>query len=411
MDPQRRVRIDLTVEHEGGRRMDPAPNGISVGAVHLRNWQMDRIDAPSNMFEGYDAHLVKINYDLEIDTDCLGMPWFEIFFEFLPGETGDQAVVIDALPRFGASPETPKPYVLNRFLNFVPSEGGASTQVLLPATRDRVDMFGVGGSSVRWRHVALGEASVGPGSYAAWVVLLTPAGQDGQRVEFSARYDLSVPPDVEYRPTQVPADFRLSLVAPRESRRSVATSLSAAAEDLSQEYHPSVFICYAHDSPQHKETARQFGSLLVENGVLVHMDRFSEGKRGDWAIWARELIDQVDFVIVLASPICRKAFDGELSGREHPGIRSESRLINERLHAHRDEWTAKVLPVVLPHELVDNIPEMLQPWTSDHYDVTELTTEGIDDLLRAMTGVPKHSRPPLGQLPAQVLKSLSGAES
>lgn len=391
--------------------MDPAPNGVSVGATHLRSWQVDRIDTPASMFDGYNAHLIKINYDLEVDPDCPGMPWFEISFEFLPGEVEGQAVVVDALPRFGTPPESPRPYALNQFLNFVPSEGDASAQVLLPATTDRVDMFGAGGSSVRWRHVSLSETGVRPGSYAAWVVLLTPAGQVEQRVECSARYDLSALPDTEYRPTQLPVDFRLSLVAPREGLGSVTSPLSAAIEDPSQEYHPSVFICYAHDSPLHKEAARQFGNLLVRNGVDVHMDRYSEGKRGDWAIWARKLIDQVDFVIVLASPICRKAFDGELQGPEHPGIRSESRLINERLHVHRDEWTAKVLPVVLPHELVDNIPEMLQPWTLDHYDVTQLTREGIDELLRAMTGVPKYPRPPLGQLPADVLKPLSGTET
>ncbi|MFD8097282.1 toll/interleukin-1 receptor domain-containing protein [Streptomyces samsunensis] len=411
MDPQKRVHIDLTVVHEGGRRMDPAPNGVSVGATHLRSWQVDRIDTPVNMFDGYDAHLIKINYDLEIDSDCPGMPWFEISFEFLSWETGDQAVVIDALPRFGTSPEASRPYVLNRFLNFVPSESDASAQVLLPASTDRVDMFGAGGSSVRWRHVSLSETGVRPGSYAAWVVLLTPAEQVEQRVECSARYDLSFLPDAEYRPTQVPVVFRLSLAASRDGLGGMTPSLSAATEGPSQEYQPSVFICYAHDSPRHKETAHQFGDLLVRNGVDVHMDRYAEGKRGDWAIWARKLIDQVDFVIVLASPICRKAFDGELQGLEHPGIRSESRLINERLHVYRDEWTAKVLPVVLPHELVDNIPEMLQPWTSDHYDVTQLTPEGIDELLRAMTGVPKCPRPPLGQLPAAVLKPLSGTES
>ncbi|MFE6776548.1 SEFIR domain-containing protein [Streptomyces sp. NPDC057702] len=391
--------------------MDPAPNGVSVGSTKLRSWQVDRIDVPSNMFDGCDAYLVKINYDLEIDPDCPGMPWFEISFEFLSGESEDRAVVVDALPRFGASPEIPKAYLLNRFLNFVPSGGDDSSQVLLPGTTDRVDMFGAGGNSVRWRHVALGETCVRPGSYAAWVVLLAPTGQVEQRVECSARYDLSALPDIEYRPTQVPVDFRLSLIAPREDLRGVVPSLSAATEDPNQEYHPSVFICYAHDSLLHKETARQFGNLLAENGVDVHMDRYQEGKRGEWGIWARKAIDQVDFVIVLASPICRKAFDGELCGPEHPGIRSESRLINERLHTHRDEWTPKVLPVVLPHELVDNIPEMLQPWTSDHYDVTKLTSEGIDDLLRAMTGVPKYSRPPLGQLPAGVLRPLSGAES
>lgn len=411
MEPQRRVHIDLNFVHEGGRRMDSAPNGVSVGATHLRSWQVDRIDAPAEMFDGYDAHLIKINYDFEIDPDNPGMPWFEISFEFLSEDTDAQAIVIDALPRFGASPETPRPYVLNQFLNFVPSEGDPSAQVLLPATTDRVDMFGAGGSSVRWRHVSLSEASVRPGSYAAWVVLLTPAGQVEQRVECSARYDLSVLSDVEYRPTQLPVDFRLSLVAPRKGLEAVKPSLSAVTEDSSREYHPSVFICHAHDSPLHKEAAWQFGNLLVRNGVDVHMDRYEEGKRGDWATWARKLIEQVDFVIVLASPVCRKAFDGELQGLEHPGIRSEARLINERLHVYRDKWTTKVLPVVLPHELVDNIPEMLQPWTLDHYDVTQLTLEGIDELLRAMTGVPRYPRPPLGQLPAGVLRPLTGTES
>lgn len=391
--------------------MDPAPNGVSVGVVHLRSWQVDRINAPIDMFDGHDAHLIKINYDLEIDPGCPGMPWFEVSFEFRSGEAGDQAIVIDALPRFGTSPETPRPYVLNRFLNFVPSEGDASDQVLLPATTDRVDMFGVGGSSVRWRHVSVSETGVRPGSYAAWVVLLSPAGEIEQRVQCSVQYDLSVLPDVEYWPTQLPVDFRLGLLTRPERLPGVTPSLSAATEDPSQEYHPSVFICYAHDSLLHKETARRFGNVLVQNGVLVHMDRYYGGKRGDWAVWARKLIDQVDFVLVLASPICRKAFDGDLQGFEHPGIRSEARLIIERLHVYRDEWTAKVLPVVLPHELVDNIPEMLQPWTSDHYDVTQLTPQGIDELLRAMTGVSQYSRPPLGQLPATVRKPLSDTES
>ncbi|GAB2887635.1 hypothetical protein GCM10022245_23570 [Streptomyces mayteni] len=390
--------------------MDSGPNGVSIGSVRLRDWQIDRIDTPGDMFSGYDAHFIKINYELELEPGCPGMPWFEIAFDFVPGGEGDYVTVIDALPRSGTFANAPRPYVLNRFLNFVPGEEGASTHALLPASTDRVDMFGIGGQSVRWRHVALGEAGVLPGSYAAWVVLLVSAGQLEQHVEFSARYDLDVGPDVAYRPMPSPANFCLSLSVPPEASRVVTPSLSAAVSERDVEYHPSLFICYAHDSPRHKEYARQFANLLVANGVDAHMDQWYVTRRKNWAIWARDLINRVDFVTVLASPVCRMAFDGELKGSDNPGIRSESALIMEKLHADRDVWTAKVLPVVLPHELVENIPDMLQRWTADHYDVRKLTLEGIDELLRAMTGVARYGRPPLGEFPPLASKPLNGTE-
>ncbi|MFE2040860.1 toll/interleukin-1 receptor domain-containing protein [Streptomyces sp. NPDC059477] len=411
MDSQNHVRIDLTVADEGGRRMESAPNGVSIGAVGLRNWQVDRIDAPAGMFDGYDVHFIKVNYELELE---LGLPWptwFEIAFDFTSGEEEERVVVVDAIPRFGTYAETPKAYVLNQFLNFVPSADSASAHALLPATTDRVDVFGIGGSGVRWRHVSLDETGVRPGSYAAWVVLLTPTGQAEQRVGFSVRYDLPFGPGAEYRPTQSPNEFLLRLAPSTEAPGVVTPSLSASADESKGEYHPSVFICYAHDSPLHKESARQFGNLLVRNGIDVHMDQWDAAGRKDWAVWALRLINAVDFVVVLASPICRKVFDGQSEGSDNPGIRSESKVIKEKLHVLYDEWMAKVLPVVLPHELVDNIPEALQPWTADHYDIKQMNREGIDELLRAMTRVPRHTRPPLGELPPSVLKPLSGTES
>ncbi|SFD42952.1 toll/interleukin-1 receptor domain-containing protein [Streptomyces aidingensis] len=407
---QKAVRVDLTFVGEGGRKMDPMPNGVAVGAVCLRNWQIDRIDAPVDMFEGRDAYFVKINYDLDFEPGSPRMPWFEVAFAFPSGEEQGQAIVVDALPRSGTFADVPKSYVLNRYLNFVLSEDGASTYALLPAAVEKIDAFGIGGNGVRWRHVAHEETGVRPGSYAAWTVLLTPAGQREQRVEFSVRYDLATGPDDAYRPTQSPAEFYLSLTAREKPSSFVKAPLSTTVEDRSGEYHPSVFICYAHDTPEHKDYVRRFGNLLVRNGVDVRMDQWDVNRRKGWAEWALAHINAVDFVIVLASPICRKAFDGDVDGLEHPGIRSEAKIIMEKLHTCRDEWTAKVLPVVLPHELVDNIPELLQPWTTDHYEVEQLTREGIDELLRAMTGVSRHAPPPLGQLPPSVFRPEGDSE-
>lgn len=407
------VRIDLTVVDEGGKRMEPAPYGARIGAVSLGKWQVDPIDVPADTFDGHDAHLVKINYTLELEPGAAPMPWFEISFSFPSGqdEKENHVSVVDALPRSGTFADTPKPYVLNRFLNYVPCADNASADVLLPTSADRIDAFGIGGPCVRWRHVSLDGTGVRGGSHAAWLVLLVPAGQTAQDVRFSARYDLETTPETAYRPTQLPSEFRISLTAASDPPGVVTPSLSAPVEDRCAEYHPSAFICYAHDTLRHKYYARQFGSLLARNGVDAHMDQWENDERKHWGYWSHKYIKQDDFVIILASPICRMAFDGQLTGPANPGIRSEAALINEMLHRERDGWTPKVLPVVLPHESVDNIADVLLPGTVDHYEISELTDEGIEELLRAMTGVCRHARPPLGKLPPSVLKPLSGTES
>ena len=414
VDAQKPVRIELTLVPDGGKAMDPAPNGVSIGAVQLRDWQVDRVEAQSGMYEGFDVHLIRINYELELEPGLPGLPWFEVAFEFVgeDGEGKERVSVIDALPLDGMAADVPKAYGLNGYLNFMPVEDGATAHAMLPAGRDRVDMFGVGGQCVRWRHVSLGDQGVRPGSYRAWVVLLTTAGRSGQEVEFSARYDLAVGADSGYWPTQQSARFRLALMAPTEGSVVVkpSASVAATARDQSVTYHPSAFICYAHDSDQHKVYARRFGEVLVRNGVDVRMDQWDGGWRKDWATWACRLINSVDFIIVLASPICRAAFDGELDSSCHQGIQSEAALITQNLHRFRDQWTRKVLPVALPNERLEHIPRMLLPWTVDHYDITRLDTEGIDDLLRAMTGVARYARPPLGSLPLSVLRPLAGSE-
>ncbi|MCX5233829.1 toll/interleukin-1 receptor domain-containing protein [Streptomyces prunicolor] len=410
MDPQNNVCIDLTIVGAGSKRMDQTPNDFSIGAIHLRGWQVDRIEAPADGFDGDDTYLIKINYELDLELGLPRVPWFEMAFGF--SSAGGQATVIDALPRSGTLTDAPKSYVLNRFLNLVPCEDGASAHAHLPAITDRIDAFGIGGPGVRWRHVSLSENGVQPGSYAAWAVLLVPSGEIELRVDFRARFDLAVGPEAEYRPTQSPTDFTLRLAAPSDAPGLATPSLAAGDKDWSDEQSgPSAFICYAHDSLQHKESARQFGNLLVRNGVEVHLDQWDETDRKNWATWALKLINEVDFVIILASPLCRAAFDGKITGTNNPGIRSEAALILDKLHRYRDEWTPKVLPVILPHELVDNVPDNLQPGTTDHYDIRQLTPDGIQGLLRAMTGVARHTRPPLGELPPSVRKPLSGTES
>lgn len=156
---------------------------------------------------------------------------------------------------------------------------------------------------------------------------------------------------------------------------------------------PRVFICYAHGDPTHMAAVLALGRLLVKHGIDTHMDRWDLQSRRDWYRWALRQITDADFVLVMASPICKAVDDGRVGNNENLGLQAEMASLRERLHSDRDRWTRKILPVVLPGGSIDHIPLFLQPRTADHYIVQELTASGADDLLRTITDNPRFMRP------------------
>lgn len=84
-------------------------------------------------------------------------------------------------------------------------------------------------------------------------------------------------------------------------------------------------------------------------------------------MWAIDQITKADFVLVVASPMCKLAGDGQIPNESHRGTQSELPLIRERLHSDRASWRARQLPVVLPGRSAAEIPLFLQPQTADHY--------------------------------------------
>jgi SEFIR domain len=149
---------------------------------------------------------------------------------------------------------------------------------------------------------------------------------------------------------------------------------------------PRVFISYAHDHEDHVARVGAFARLLVRCGLDVHLDRWDLDRRRDWYLWADEQVERADYVIVVASPACRLAGDGKMDSDRHQGIQSEMAQLRELLHGDRATWTGKLLPVVLPGGSVADIPLFLQPRTADHFLVSELTRDGVADLLKVTTG-------------------------
>jgi len=162
---------------------------------------------------------------------------------------------------------------------------------------------------------------------------------------------------------------------------------------------PRVFVSYAHDSAAHKEDVLCFCEFLVEVGIDAHLDQWYLHERRDWQRWASTQIRHADFVIVIASPVCRLVGNGSVAFNVHRGLQSELRLLYELYHADPETWTRRVLPVVFSGRSVDDIPLFLQPRTADHYCISEFSLDGADELLRILTRQPPYRRPVQGNLP------------
>jgi hypothetical protein len=162
---------------------------------------------------------------------------------------------------------------------------------------------------------------------------------------------------------------------------------------------PLVFICYTHDSEQHKTDVLRFATFLRTCGIDAQLDRWFLGDRRDWFGWSLDLMCRADFAIIVASPQCRLVGDGRHLANTNHGGQSELSLLRELLQTDRDTWTRRLLPVLLPGHDLAEIPLFLLGRAADHYQVTELTQSGAESLLRVLTAQPPFYPPPLGPRP------------
>ncbi len=390
--------VGLVLTDAGNRQLNTAPAQIGVGAIRMRGWQVHPVWPGPGGFAGQDGYLIKVNYDLALEPGVPAPPWFEIGLALsCPGGEGPVAV-LDAMPRSVLEPQESMAYTVSEYLSLVSAAGNIGRGIQLPAMAPFIDAFGIGSDEIRWRHTS----GVRPGSYSALMVLVVPAGCGEVAVEVSARFDLGPEASRGKWPSHVPTGFVLGLTGP--SGAQPGAGIPAAAPATSDgtpvpvaSARPRIFVSYAHDDFRHIEAVRAFCDFLrADCGLDVHMDRWDTVGRREWSVWAIDQLERADFVLVIASPMCKLTGDGRVANDSHRGMQWEMSLIRERLQHDRATWLRKLLPVVLPGRSVEEIPVFLQPQTADHYLVTENTTAGAEDLLRVITRQPSYPPPPVG---------------
>ncbi|MBH0776590.1 SEFIR domain-containing protein [Nocardia bovistercoris] len=373
--------VSLYVDDGGHRGADADTGGVGVGCVRLRNWKMHPVRGHTTG-EDSAAFLVKINYELVLEPDAVPLSWFEIGFEFEDAPI----TVVDAIPRLVTTAEQPRSFDLDDHLDLV-----AGQAIHLPATHPSVHLFGVGGAEVRWRHSSRLPDGVSPGAYTAWLTLVVPRRRTPLRVEVSARFDVPVEEALFYQPGRKPVQLTVPLPEPAPDTPSAPPSAVAPA---TKPHDPRIFISYAWDDSDHLEAVLRFAEFLVRDvGLDVHLDRWDVDRRRDWYNWAIGELTSADFVIVIASPLCREVGDGKIDSHRNRGLQSEIAIVKELLHTDRREWTTRLLPVVLPGHSIAEIPVFLQPLSADHYTIDSLDVAGAEDLIRVLTARIRHPRP------------------
>jgi hypothetical protein len=365
------------------KSVEMAPNGISIGAIKLLGWQLHRLSPLSPDFAGHAAYLIRANYEFDIAADVPAPAFAEIEFAFPDADVS----VVDAIPRGVINPTAATVYQLTEQLNFVHRNGdagrwwpagSAADSIAMPAVVPQIDCFGLGGALVRWRH----SATVPAGTRTGWFVLVVPPGWRTIRVLASGRYHVETDAALRLRPAsrRDAFDVRLPAAVPAQPPPPAFLDTDASCHQDG----PRIFVSYAWESEAHKVAVKEFCSLLGEQGVDVRFDQQDVGTRRNWGEWTTTQIQRADYVVVIASPAYRSAGEGGLSSDQHRGVQSEYDRLADLLLRKRQEWTRKILPVVLPGRSVDDIPLSFLPGIADHYLVSSLTRAGVADVLEVI---------------------------
>jgi len=364
---------------DAAKSVETSPNGISLGAIRLRSWQLHRVDPVPADFDGQQAYLVRVNYEFDIAPDVPTPEWAEVGFEF--GDPG--VLVLDALPRAVTGPAEAAQYELTRRLAFAPAlrggfGGAAADGVSLPAQPAPVECSGIGDSHVRWRH----SGNVPPGSRTGWLALLTPPDSTALRVVAHGEYHLKTEPRLKLRPVGWKDAFEVRLP---QSTSTVSTPSRVEPEEVSDAtLRPRVFVSYAQEPEEHKQAVSALCALLHSERVDVRFDQEGLEQRRDWDEWTTTHILRSDYVIAIASPAYRDVGNRQAPPGRNRGLTSEYVRLADLLHRHREEWTRRILPVVLPGRSPEEIPLSFLPGIGDYYVVDDFTPAGAADLLMVL---------------------------
>jgi hypothetical protein len=160
-----------------------------------------------------------------------------------------------------------------------------------------------------------------------------------------------------------------------------------------------VFLSYAIvPGDAHTQSVRSLWEFLRAQGIDAQFDLAAAQQRQDGSLWMADQLRVADFILVIASPAYRERAEGRSGPAVGRGVQWEARLIRDAFY--RDQHAlSRFVPVVLPDQDIDGVPDFLAPAITSVYHVSDYTVAGAESLLRLLTGQPAVAQPPLGNVP------------
>jgi hypothetical protein len=195
------------------RKFDTGAGGSCVSGVRFGGWQIHRLPAEPDE----DRYLVRADYDLFVAAEAPEPASVDVRFRFLT----ERVAVLDAIPRHVSTMEGPAVYTLTPLLNFIPvsaagsgwPEGHTRPEAPLPAVLPSVEVSGIGGPELCWRHSDTSGLPIQLGAHTRWFVLTVPRLVSEISVQADTRYTTRPEDDPGVELTVQPDSFVVRLPA------------------------------------------------------------------------------------------------------------------------------------------------------------------------------------------------------
>lgn len=145
------------------------------------------------------------------------------------------------------------------------------------------------------------------------------------------------------------------------------------------------------------EDVLAFADLLRANGIDAEIDMYHFNEGVDWTRWGPQMVEDRDFVVVVTSAGWKAVWEGRGDPSRNAGSAAEADVLKSLFNRNRHAFVEKVRLVLLPGVDKDTVPSGLDGVT--RYNVASLDNDGIEDLVRDLTGQLRYPSPALGPVP------------
>jgi hypothetical protein len=161
----------------------------------------------------------------------------------------------------------------------------------------------------------------------------------------------------------------------------------------------TAFISWAHGDRTWEKTIARFASQLRAFGVNADVDLFH--LNDDDVIWANyggQAIQANEFVLIAVSGPYKERWEGTNDGRVGAGAAREANVMKGLFDDDQHDFFRKGKIVVLPGSTVADIPAELRA-SAQRFEIHTLDLDGLEELLRTLTGQAAYVPPPIGTVP------------